>query len=1267
VNGYHKTNPVPAAKKMIEGPFARQDVWVSLRADATSLTQSLKGQIPLTAELTNKFDSVDAAKELCHWLIGELIVSINDFPLSQLVPRAAGLSELLHQLNEKIRENQEDDTPAGLLKRPHHELTTTRKEDGEIVAREVQLRDLLPPRARQAKLGTIPDAPDERLERLGIRAGHVATLFTNGNVAIWTTRGHSLHEEPMERVQYFSTGISQVTNVRAFELSEVAEGPRLLITATFDSTPNVQLWDAGEAKLSRNYGNSAGATFASTPRGLEVALVKGEAVELHTTEAVASPRLPLLFKDGVIPTTFDGAVAYHDEIQVVAAARQFERTKPDGTKETIGEVLFWRDMGRPENKTPFLRFELQATKAATHIQPVTLPSGAGFVIASTDTEKGLFFVDPFSRQVDTKRQPIPTVIDKTSLAVAQLAVDRRELKVSAVISNKVYTYDLLTLANPRKEYDGTLVAVLFGRDDGQDESYLALSDAGTVKIRHLDEADSLQTLPKPEGFGADGTGKIVAITSALQTARTAAAAGDPLSLFHLWERMGFAVDIAAQDKTTRLFRIEELRTKVREVVTAMGSPITINKERHYVYLVEGEEPDAEFREDRVGFSHVNVAVVPEAFLAACLDWNTAPLEKWLENRSIKLAPIEAEKQRELEYLTHMTQLVGVPLPSRFGTVVGSTDTPAVPRGGELRLQPRSDRFVRVPASAGFSHWSWTLPDRKGHRILVAARRVSRYEPLLRWYLNLHTRFDLAEEVPLKRVDSSETVHTVASPLSKVAVTLNSKLKPSTGWQPLRIEFVDGPGTGQRREILSIDAATLKLDEGDPLLVELVVDQSKCRVMDAAPGWRLVVLDAIHDPAYGEGAKPLMVYQYPHSRKPRFSYQIPLDGMRATYNQISRVRTGYHGIEAAFRYYLPDRIDNPEAATLGAILSAIASSTDTPKTPAIIVTTVAGGAEPDVRLFRHERMASLPGLPFFYRYRLDVRSAYKARQLEWDRTTAAERLPDDENASPSAQRLPALLGLNEMELRPLTGTLSANQPTDLTKVRLFGSGEFKGNLRLRVHETSEGPWIEKAVKNWEAGVLTVDSAYPQQPAEGWEYQVVGVFEAVHYVSTNRDHLSQEEARSEPAAVSFEVAGQQVQACDLPDFFMDYRMYRLQQAGAGSLPSLGDLFSVIGSIQMPWSPNFKVPNTFPTEAKKKPFVSVASGVKLVRLTGDSPPADLGQEASLEIKLVTISGTPYWCIRFWIANEPGQTIVEKDSVFIQAARDGKPTRAVKCTMPD
>ncbi len=1185
-------------------PLAREPAWQNVIKDAQSMAEAMQRTLPVTDSLVEKFDAGGAAKELCESLIDEIVIDINSLELEKLVPRAAGLSELIDRVDKLIREDKTAN-PAGALKRPHHELTTTQQEDGQIVARPIPLRVLLPSRARQAKLGTLPPETDERLERLGIRVGHVATLSVDGHVTLWTTRGDSVQTTSMERVQHFQIG---ATAVRSFALDEAPTGPRLLVAATFGGNQRVQLLDAGTTELVREFNDAGAAVFAPTPRGLEVAVVRGSKVALETTEPDPDPakepgrtlREPLEFVDGELTTPFDGPVAYHDEINILAAARG-------------SEILFWRDLGRPENKTPFYRLPLgklaTGPEHATHIQCVTLPSGAGFVIAAENYKFPLFFFDPLPRN------PEPVPVREDVGAVTDLAVDRRELTVSAVIDGRIETYRLLRPdEGPKHGPAAAHVAVLHGREEGKDESYLVVPSGDEVQVRDDVGASLRQTLPAAAELGGTVVaGNIVAVATHLMTARSAVASVDPLSLFHLWERMGFAVDIAAQDVTTRLLPLTELRQVVAEAVGAMESPIVVNGQRHYVYVVEGEEPDAEFRDDRVGFSHVNVAVVPEAFLAACLSSDRTPLEKWLDCRAI--VPAKSvdgeEKQRELEYITQATRLVGVPHARRFGKRADATEAvDGVQIGGTLRLQPSSERFVRVPASAGFSHWSWTLPDRKGHRLLAAARRVSRYEPLLRWWLNLHTRFDLPEEVSLKRVGTNDHIHTVAAPASKIAVTLSGLLEPATGWQPLRIEVVEGPGAGQRREIDAISGATLSIDAGDPWQTDLVVGQSKCRVLDAAPGWRLVTLDPVHDPARGEGSRSLMVYQYPHSRRPQFSYQIPLDGMRATYNQISRVRTGYHGVEAAFRYFLSERTETGDAPTLPNLLLSVVvpdSGDNTVVPPDRTVFTVANGSESVVRLFRHERLVSLPGLPFFYRYRLDVRSAYKARRLESDRSTAADRLPDDENASPPARRLPTCLGLYDVQASNvqqtvLAGTLPSDPDAD-NVIRVAAAGTTdplpSAGLVFRARAPGGGAWGERAVVlRWADGVVTLSGDYPGSPKSTWDFELTPhEYEVTLLASANRDHLTREESASEPnpVVVNFALAAAPdfaIAARDLPDFFMEYRLAALVPVTAtiGPLPSLGDLFVQSGFVRLPWSPKFLAPSGF---SNRLPLVSLSSG--------------------------------------------------------------------------
>src|SRR5262249_4765060 len=133
------------------------------------------------------------------------------------------------------------------------------------------------------------------------------------------------------------------------------------------------------------------------------------------------------------------------------------------------------------------------------------------------------------------------------------------------------------------------------------------------------------------------------------------------------------------------------------------------------------------------------------------------LELWLYERSVEVAAHPDEALIELAHVAQLTRTVGVPTADRLGQLAdgsGGDEREALLEQATIHLTSRSERYLKVPASAGFSHWTWRLPDRKGHRMMVAARRVSRYEPLLRWWLNLHTRFDLPEEVALRPQDGA---------------------------------------------------------------------------------------------------------------------------------------------------------------------------------------------------------------------------------------------------------------------------------------------------------------------------------------------------------------------------------------------------------------------------------------------------------------------------------------------------------------------------------
>lgn len=1352
VVGLRQQASVPRYARLHSGELVvRQAAWDAVSDDALSLQPTL----PATLELRGLVAVSDAWWTAQLKAVGDTLDALLDVlddqkeTLAGFVPRAAGLSEFLDRLDKELKDG-DPDSLAVVLKRPHHELTTSKDELGMTIASPLPLRTFLPPDARRAKPGEVPPPPDERLDRLGLRVGQVVTLDAAGVVSLWTTRGDSVRNQPVRRVQQFHVG----AGATGVELAETADGPCVLV----GFGDRQEVWDAATASRLLTVPGAPAGAFARTPRGLEVLMSEPAGLQLRVRlRSVESPgREPLTFTNG---EAHAGPVAYHDEARFVAA----------GTGSTLA---IWRDLGRPTNPTPRRSDDLGAPVVA--VRPVTLPVGPRFVVA---TEQRVLCVDPETGRVD------PTAFVPGGSTIVALAVDRRGLTVTlppeagGTPADRWVLPAAVRLENGRvKAYDlvgGRLVtdlagagrglAVLHGRHDGTDTSYLVVPDtAGAVGLYDPDDVEPVQTLSKSSDLTT--TGVVTAVSAALPTARSAPAAADVVNLFHLWERLGFALDVAAQDGTTRLLEFNELRGHVHAVVSGLpdagarpGFRFKFQGEIHFVYVVEGEEPDADFRgKDRVGFSHLKVALVPERFLKAALavtverttgtltkaagggvlavprvpaspanvyqayfldgplkgkDYRATPLpdgtlavtfgdaipdepvrgldvlvvpaetsaagpalEKWLSHRSVMPSADAAAKWVELAHVSHLTRLVGVPTADRLGDRSGAEAFDNC----TVRLQPRAERFVRVPASAGLSHWAWPLPDRKGHRIMAAARRVSRYEPLLRWWLNLHTRFDLPEEVPL-----GPDVLTVTPSTTPGTVKVDKPLPEPTWWQPPRLEITAGTGAGQSRELTAVTASELTFDPGDPLL--LGAGGSTGRIVVAADGWRMVPIDPIHDPALGEGPRPLMVYQYPHARRPRFSYQLPLDGMRSTYNQISRVRTGYHGVELAFRYFLPVRVAGKEPA-LADLLARVVVSADT-GVPAPRRTTraVSPGPEAVVRLFRHERLASLPELPFFYRYRLDVRSAYQSRLLEHDRVTPADLLPTDENLSPPAARLPAGLGMNDLRWRPgdplLAGILPADQPGGGARVKLPPAADPlpaddtrpAGGLRLRVGPPAEGAWYERQVAEWGADgtvTLTPPFAAAEEPAAGWFFELYADgFEVTLFASANRDHLTREEAASEPAAVATAVepagggAKYDVAARDLPDFFMEYTLVALAIPGAAPVASRGDVFTAVGSVRMPWSPNFPPPSAAPPD---RPFVSLTTNLLLGARPAHGPLTLTGQEGSVALERVTIGGTWYWRLRFWVVNARKVSVVNTDvtkrvtNLFVEGLRDGRRTWA-------
>ncbi len=239
---------------------------------------------------------------------------------------------------------------------------------------------------------------------------------------------------------------------------------------------------------------------------------------------------------------------------------------------------------------------------------------------------------------------------------------------------------------------------------------------------------------------------------------TGSAESSIVALFNLYERMGFAVDIAATDglgqTVTQRGLLDQIRDTALEKVFEYGQSIDGESpiDSHYVYVLLPREPDSEYRgpfpdavtRDKdyawVGSAFVRLAVVPKRFHDLVLvyldgeeEQNTdestgeksTDLRDWLTMRGIETANSD-------EISKHIASF------ARTLAFVHPRDPfepkKLLPMGHllQIRLTPLELHYMAIPHLDGFAHVDWELPDRHGHRFEVSARKMSRYELLLRW-------------------------------------------------------------------------------------------------------------------------------------------------------------------------------------------------------------------------------------------------------------------------------------------------------------------------------------------------------------------------------------------------------------------------------------------------------------------------------------------------------------------------------------------------------
>jgi hypothetical protein len=221
-----------------------------------------------------------------------------------------------------------------------------------------------------------------------------------------------------------------------------------------------------------------------------------------------------------------------------------------------------------------------------------------------------------------------------------------------------------------------------------------------------------------------------------------------VSYFNLLERMGFALDIAVADDVQQVITQSHLLNILGDVdfKSALEAldPQGTSWEEHYLFVLAGREHDSEYKghvpdpEARhneeayayTGFSFVKLAVIPVSFLHLTLQEpqeNSDDLKKlreWYDVRKVRLCdsktePIGQDKPN-VAYLKRIRDVAKYTENADPGVIM------------RIRLEQMGLRWITVPSDGGIAHMSKVIPDLKGHRYRVGLRRVSRYEPLIRW-------------------------------------------------------------------------------------------------------------------------------------------------------------------------------------------------------------------------------------------------------------------------------------------------------------------------------------------------------------------------------------------------------------------------------------------------------------------------------------------------------------------------------------------------------
>jgi hypothetical protein len=456
------------------------------------------------------------------------------------------------------------------------------------------------------------------------------------------------------------------------------------------------------------------------------------------------------------------------------------------------------------------------------------------------------------------------------------------------------------------------------------------------------------------------------------------------------------------------------------------------------------------------------------------------------------------------------------------------------------VEPWGRRWQTVPSVGGWSHMLMAMPDRLGQKLIVGARRVSRYESFLRWldksaiptvdrlhgleeqsHVIVRRRRLLAGEEPRSlpvavHPHPSRIEFLYRLPPSGSQSLLSAEAKRRTGFLECQLEFSrvlpkDFPeqifknkAFPDSREITIAAEAAIhakevvikKVDTENPGYYNkgILVFSGQAIVVDigAAEGTDKIKLQ-FSRPLIAKLPVNTLGYAIiqtsltsPLQMRPSFNFEILNGKLFLTDGSVSpESLEGYPVllnnasnpvVAEIVNSFNPDTREVTFGSPLGSLGDKGVLTVLSQETAAQFKPVPANGLSDEITLFRHERLVSLPSLPYYYDYQARIEPRYAADVLTAELTPNTD--PNSAPPLPSASRSPGWTAVRPPRVENIDGdqfqvTLFLNRLGDL-----LNADELREAVRLDeyVELKLDGTSPTALGKVYTRGVLDLQTEY-----------------------------------------------------------------------------------------------------------------------------------------------------------------------------------------------